>query len=321
MLASCMRGLAWVALGAALLASGACASGDEGTDGDGGIAGEGGAADAGEVDAGGGRVDAGDPRECPTGQHLCGGGCIDDQPNEPESGCRLGCGEPCPTSEFEVASCTTEGECTFECEPPSVREGDECVCDRDTCEDLGAMCGTLDDGCGGTLECGTCADGTECVDGMCGCPDDAGEPNESRLSTHDLPAFSDAPDTSMTFDAFTISSDTDEDWYEFTVSDDFDAGNPQVRVTLDMIPPGSNYDLGVWYVCGSGGDSSSCAAGATDNMIGNGCVSASSGTTSETVEIDTDCSGTDDSGVVYMRVTAPTFGGSCAPYRLQVDVS
>jgi len=318
MLSSRMSWLAWST--AVLLTAAGCASGDEGPAGDGGASGEGGTADAGELDSGGGGVDAGDPLDCPDGQHLCGGGCIDDQPNEPERGCRLGCGEPCPTSEFEVASCTDEGECTFECEPPSVREGDECVCERDTCEDLGAMCGTLDDGCGGTLECGTCEDGTECVDGTCGCPDDAGEPNENRLRTHGLPAFSDAPDTSMTFDAFTISSDTDEDWYEFTVSDDLDFANPDVRVQRSGIPAGSDYDLGLWYVCNEGGDDGDCSSGATDNMIGRGCVSRASGTTTEEVELHVSCSSDDESGVAYVRVTSSTWGGSCAPYTLGVRV-
>lgn len=314
----------WVWATTALIAAG-CASGadDAPATGDGGAGVEAGPADAGagEEDAGSGRRDAGDPLECPDGQHLCGGGCIDDQPNEPENGCRLGCGEPCPTTEFEVASCAEDGTCTFECEPPSVREGDACVCDAATCESLGAMCGTLDDGCGGTLECGTCADGTECIDGGCGCPPDEGEPNESRLSPHDLPAFTDAPDTSMTFDAFTMSSDSDEDWFTFEVTDECCDGNPDIDVTLRSIPSGGDYDLAVWFVCSSGGDDSACARGAVDNSIGRGCMSSSSGSTEERVTISTSCGGTtSENGTVYVRVTSTTWAGSCAPYGLTVSV-
>ncbi len=292
----------------------ACAGGDDGSGGDGG-----GSADGGDDDAGS-RRDAGGPPSCEDGQHLCGGGCIDDQPNEPDRGCRLGCGEACPIPEGGTATCTSDGECDFECGAAFVRGPDGCSCDARTCEDLGATCGEHDDGCGGTLTCGTCADGTDCVDGTCGCAPDAAEPNESRIETHDLPDFSDAPDTSMTFDTFDLSDAEDEDWFTFAVSDDLDAGNPQVRVTLDGIPPGSDYDLGVWYVCAEGGEGTTCAAGAPENMIGRGCTSASSGTTSETVELDTNCSGTDDGGTVYVRVTSSTWGGACGPYLLEVDV-
>ena len=35
-------------------------------------------------------------------------------------------------------------------------------CEPDTCEALGKNCGSLPDGCGSVLECGTCADGAEC---------------------------------------------------------------------------------------------------------------------------------------------------------------
>lgn len=260
--------------------------------------------DADEPDAG---RDAGPPG-CPSGQHRCGGGCIEDRPNVPEEGCRLGCGEPCPVLEGDTATCTEDGMC------------DVLSCTPATCETLGAMCGDQDDGCGGTVSCGTCEGGTECTDGMCGCTEDAGEPNDARTVPHTLPDFTDAPDTSMTFDAFNVSDAADEDWYFFHVADDFDGGNPQIRVTLDGIPTGSNYDLGVWYVCDSGGDGTSCSAGAPDNMIGRGCISESSGTTSETVELDTNCSGSGDDGNVYVRVIPRTWMAACTPYTLSVSV-
>jgi hypothetical protein len=48
--------------------------------------------------------------------------------------------------------------------------GEACV--PTTCEAEGKDCGTLDDGCEGALECGTCEEGTECgalTENVCGC--------------------------------------------------------------------------------------------------------------------------------------------------------
>jgi len=44
-----------------------------------------------------------------------------------------------------------------------------CVCKPKTCDDLGKTCGTFDDGCGNPLDCGTCPELKECVDGNCKC--------------------------------------------------------------------------------------------------------------------------------------------------------
>ena len=40
-------------------------------------------------------------------------------------------------------------------------------CVPTTCEELGFVCGPADDGCGGTLECGTCDKGLSCCSGQC----------------------------------------------------------------------------------------------------------------------------------------------------------
>jgi hypothetical protein len=42
-------------------------------------------------------------------------------------------------------------------------EADPRSCLPKTCAEEGFSCGTLDDGCGGTLECGTCAQGQACT--------------------------------------------------------------------------------------------------------------------------------------------------------------
>lgn len=52
--------------------------------------------------------------------------------------------------------------CAFEYGVP------ECSCALNTCDSLGFACGAVSDGCGGTLDCGSCASGA-CVSGQCVC--------------------------------------------------------------------------------------------------------------------------------------------------------
>lgn len=267
----------------------------------------------------GSRTDAG-PVTCPSGQHACGAGCIDDLANMPENGCRLGCGERCPTPPDGMASCDAAGACTVGCAPPFRLEMGMCVCAPRTCADGGIMCGSPDNGCGTPLDCGSCAGGGTCLDGACSCPPDAREPNNSRFAAPNIASMTDAPDSNELFSMFNVHAMTDEDWFEISVADDFDAGNPQITVTLRAIPAGSDFDLAAYFICASGGDSSSCTAGTADNMIGRGCASATSGSSAETVGMGTECSGTDDGGSLLIHVTTRTFGGTCGNYQLEVDV-
>ena len=52
-------------------------------------------------------------------------------------------------------------------------DNDTCPCIPVTCADIGANCGAPGDGCGGTLDCGTCTDPQTCggggIDFVCGC--------------------------------------------------------------------------------------------------------------------------------------------------------
>jgi hypothetical protein len=41
------------------------------------------------------------------------------------------------------------------------------ICTPATCQSLGKQCGAWPDGCGGTLQCGTCEPGLSCKDGRC----------------------------------------------------------------------------------------------------------------------------------------------------------
>jgi len=40
-------------------------------------------------------------------------------------------------------------------------------CVAKTCSELGKECGSWDDGCNGTIDCGSCSEGESCVDGSC----------------------------------------------------------------------------------------------------------------------------------------------------------
>lgn len=275
----------------------------------------------------GGPRDGGPPRDastggCPAGQHVCGGGCIDDLPDDPANGCRLGCGDACPAPPgMGTASCSAAGLCDFTCTLPFRRVGDACVCTPTTCETMGAMCGAPDDGCGTPLNCGTCDTGSACIDGRCACAPDPTEPaNDSRLSAPNLGTFADGDDPpDGVYTDFSIGSDRDVDWARFTIRDTFDAGNPNLLVTLDRVPAGSTYALSAFYVCSSGGDSTSCSMGSADNEVGRGCTQANV-TSTGAVQLATECSGTDESGTLYVRVRAATWGGSCAPHRLTLRV-
>jgi hypothetical protein len=71
----------------------------------------------------------------------------------------------------------------------------------------------------------------------------------------------------------------------------------------------------------SGGDSGNCTAGMADNMIGRGCVSATTGSGAETIGMGTECSGSDDGGTLLIHVTARTFARTCGNYQIEVDVT
>ncbi|MCS6797652.1 MAG: hypothetical protein NZ898_03840 [Myxococcota bacterium] len=256
---------------------------------------------------------------CPPGRHRCGESCADDGPDDPSTGCRLGCGMPCPVPEHAEAICTSEGRCDFRCVPPATRSGDGCRCTPRTCADVGAACGTIDDGCGGRRECGSCASGS-CVEGRCRCGADDVEPNDAQLAATALRELTDAPDSLASYETWNLHEATDVDWLRMRVRDEFDAGNPIVTVTLDASATGHDLDLGAWYVCDAGGDGSACTMGAGDAMLGRGCLGETVGDVPESVRIEAECSGTNDTGTLFVRVRARTWSGRCDPYRLRVEV-
>lgn len=263
---------------------------------------------------------------CVTDEHLCGTTCVADNDNVPEMGCRLGCGSAClAPPAHSVGICNEDGQCDFMCnETGWTRDGDHCTCAPTTCEALGATCGTPDNGCGTPLaSCGTCdsAAGSTCVSGACVCTADAAEPDEVSGIAHNIGAFNDSPGVEMTLTTFNISTGTDVDWFRGSVDDAGLDGNPVVEVSLDGIPAGSNYDLAAYYACDSGSDDSTCDSGSSDNALGHGCSSNSGGSLGEAVAINTECGGTtDDNGTLFIRVTAPMWGGTCGNYSVHINV-
>ncbi len=277
------------------------------------------------TDAGNVRNDSGPPGHdagrisCGPGQHACGAGCVDDLPNEPAHGCRLGCGEPCAVPTGGVGTCTTSGTCDFTCEPPFSRVADTCTCVPRTCAEANATCGAPDDGCGRPLNCGSCG-GNACVEGRCACDPDAEEPNDDGLTPPRLDELTDAPDSSGVYDDMNLHSAEDIDWVYFGISDSFDLGNPDITVTLDQIPAGSTYELSAFYRCSNNMSGTTCTGGTAINDPGPGCSTAVSSTGQ--LRLATRCGGvtTDSDGSLFVRVRSTTWSGLCNPYRLRVDV-
>ena len=237
---------------------------------------------------------------CGRTQHLCGEVCTDPRPNLPENGCRLGCDVPCPQP---GATCDGEGRCTTGGCVPSV-----------TCESAGAMCGTVDDGCGNDLACGTCSGGLTCNSGTCGCMLDVFEANDMSGSAAPIGMLTDEPDSSATVMVGNIHATDDVDWYSATVENNCCLGDPVIEVILD-VPSGEDYDVTVYYQCPDSSTPTCDEGTPTSAFASGGCIGNAVG--NDTVELSTNC---DPDGVVYIMVRAHMWNGSCAPYELTVNV-
>jgi hypothetical protein len=273
-----------------------------GMDLDGGGAGDaGGDPDGGPGPDGGAMEPDADVATCGAGQHLCGATCTDPMPDLPANGCRLGCGEPCPGGADAI--CTEDGTCgLLDCSPT-------------TCDGLGASCGTVDDGCGHRISCGTCEEGLVCADNQCLCMGDPHEENGTTGTATSLGTLSDGDDATRSVTTGTLHTATDDDWYRLEVENAVDFGDPVITVTLTDLPAGEDYDLGAWYDCPDG-DTPTCTSGESDSSTASGgCISFESG--DDTVSFDTNC---DPNGVLFVHVRSPFGGGSCEPYRLDITV-
>lgn len=102
--------------------------------------------------------------KCSGNTPVCSNGtCVEGCLNTPES---MLCGSKCVNTTNDSANC---GSCGKTCTSSQHCVAGNCECKPKSCAELGKSCGTVDDGCGNALECGSCAQGQTCNDGVCGC--------------------------------------------------------------------------------------------------------------------------------------------------------
>jgi hypothetical protein len=187
------------------------------------------------------------------------------------------------------------------------------------------MCGLADDGCGRRQSCGTCdaASGQSCVDNACVCMPDDNEPNDTRTGLTSLSTIDDSVEPPAFPLDGTLHEAGDEDWYRLTIVDGNDGGNPLIRVELEGAPAGSDYVVAAYFDCAAadaGDNLSTCTEGANDDSVEQGCSSA--GRTVDRVILSTECDWTtDEGGTLWVRVRAPTWGGTCGGYTARVTVT
>jgi len=141
------------------------------------------------------------------------------------------------------------------------------------------------------------------------------ENNNSKNTAYSLGSVKDKESwPKASFDA-TLYGPSDVDWYTY-YDDDVWNGKIYPRVDLESIPVGSNYKLCAYYSCD--GVSVSCESGTSSSYGGlPGCCSDAAGNGSEKVRLNPNCSGADDSGDVYVRVTRVSGPWSCNDYTLK----
>ena len=143
----------------------------------------------------------------------------------------------------------------------------------------------------------------------------AREPNDDRASADPLGAIDDR----SAFPAGNISAGIedggDEDWFSFH-DEDTSGGFLYPQVDL-VISDGGDLDLCLYYECDSTGSSTiSCETGTPSSFGGlNGCCSLGT-SSSESVTLDPNCTGLDESGTIYVRVYAGGTISACEPYFL-----
>lgn len=154
------------------------------------------------------------------------------------------------------------------------------------------------------------------------CPADVFEPNNSAASAFVLKDMRDHPDTKQTLTS-SVHRGLDADWYRVHVDDTGAGGNPNVTAAVS-----EGFDVSTWFVCDDSSSWVECTVGSGDNerVVG---VDGCRGTTAMSDErIDgpgtvvrstTECSGSTDSGMLYVRVERKAKVSACT-YALTITV-
>lgn len=238
---------------------------------------------------------------CVDGDGCCAPGCTHDDDSDcaPTEMCGNGSVDPgetcdgnCPTSCDDGQACTTDAlvgsaaSCNASCSHDPVTscvDGDgccptgcsfeddgDCACEPRTCASIGAQCGTIDDGCGGTITCtDTCGNNEYCSGTSCVVQDTVGEPCD------------DYPDCGTAFNSACIIDPAWEGGYCSLVCNDdacpsgshcadFDGSN-----SLCMLDCDSDFDCDPGYECRDYDDDGTdeCTTPAGTGLTGDPCGS------------------------------------------------
>ncbi|MFT5432184.1 MAG: hypothetical protein ACI9OJ_002882 [Myxococcota bacterium] len=173
---------------------------------------------------------------------------------------------------------------------------------------------------GGCNDSNSCTENDTCSGGVCIGDDieDIYEPNDSAGAAKVFSGIEDNDDyPTATFTA-SLYGTGDVDWYRYAVEDVF-GGSIFPRADLQNLPS-KDYRVCMYFTC-DGGDNEtdvSCEDGtASTNGGRKGCCGNGAGSANETVRLNPNCNGTDDSGVAYVRVTNLTPSWTCNSYTLR----
>jgi len=178
-------------------------------------------------------------------------------------------------------------------------------------------CGTIENGCGQTLDCeaetGGCGIGGHCEGLACICDETDEESNEVAKEAWKLDDDSPLP---LVHEASNLHNQNDVDWFKFEFDESATEETPlrRFQVALSMIPAPSNYQVNVGIVCQTKLTGPDCvvAGEATPTP----CSNPAEGNQNESVHVDYSCTG---KVTVYIQVVSVTWAQTCAPYKLQLN--
>lgn len=203
-------------------------------------------------------------------------------------------------------------------------------CNPVSCLEMGKECGSWDDSCGFSLDCGNCTGGQICnKSGHCYCSaDDPFEPNDSASNAYYFGKFTDKDVESQTH--LQAAVEDEEDWFKMDALDVIWAYmEPFIQVT-----PGANVPLEVmiFFVCTDGQipkyniiTASGCEL--KDSLAGvkvpnvSGPLSGFQCKTSGfpvSVQFGPGCVPAEDSGTLYVGIKGS--GGKCSGYDLSLHL-